>query len=250
MKRENISKTIGNINSKHIIEAENYSATSKKVFSIKSFFIKAPVAACLIMCLLIGTVAYAAYEAYEWSSSIMFEDGTKVDIVENATFKNIPETAPKTERTEDSIGTIRMTHAEVEKVLGFNILGYDKATSDEMGYKTMQNEDGTIGRIDLWWADFLQESENKYMTLHISMLNKGADEGYVSAFEEGQDAAGGKVLENINIDNSLDTKIIVYKSDSHDNKITITFVYDNILYQFGGFDFTESEMLSVIEQMK
>ena len=143
-----------------------------------------------------------------------------------------------------------MTHAEVEKVLGFNILGYDKATSDEMGYKTMQNKDGTIGRIDLWWADFLKISEEKQMTLSISMLNKGADEGYILAFEEGLDAAGGKKLENVITLESLDVKIIVYTSGSHDNKLTMSFVYDNVLYEFGGFDFTESEMLSVIEQMK
>ena len=249
MKRETISKVIGNINEKHISEAEKYTSTVKR-YSIKSFFIKAPVAACLILCLLVGTVAYAAYEAYEWSTSILFEDGSKVQLVENATFKEIPDSAPKTERNEDSIGTIRMTHAEVEKVLGFNILGYDKATSDEIVYETMQNEDGTIGRIDLWWADFLKISKEKQMTLHISMLNKGADKGYILAFEEGQDAAGGKKLENVTTLKSLDAKVVVYKSDSHDNKITMTFVYDNVLYQFGGFDFTESEMLSVIEQMK
>lgn len=249
MKRESISKVIGNINENHISEAENYTSPVKR-YSIKSFFIKVPVAACLILCLLVGTVAYAAYEAYEWSTSILFEDGSKVELVENATFKEIPDSAPKTERTEDSIGTIKMTHAEVEKVLGFNILGYDKATSNEMGYKTMQNKDGTIGRIDLWWADFLEINEEKQMTLHISMLNKGADEGFILAFEEGQDAAGGKKLENVVTVDSLDTKIVVYKSDSHNNKITMTFVYDNVLYQFGGYDFTESEMLSVIEQMK
>ncbi len=171
MKRENISKVIGNLNDKHISEAENYTSTAKH-YSIKSFFIKAPIAACLILCLLVGTVAYAGYEAYEWSTGILFEDGSKVQLVENATFKEIPDSAPKTERTEDSIGRIKMTHAEIEKVLGFNILGYDKATSDEICYDTMQNDDGTIGRIDLWWPDFLEISEEKRITLSISMLNK------------------------------------------------------------------------------
>lgn len=246
MKRESISKVIGNINEKHISEAEEYTSAAKR-YSIKSFFIKTPVAACLILCLLVGTVVYAAYETYEWSTSILFEDGKKVELVENATFKEIPVSAPI---TEGNIGYIKMTHSEVEKTLGFNILNYDKATSYEMSYSTEQNDDGTIGRIDLWWADFLEISEEKQMTLHISMLNKGADEGFILAFEEGQDAAGGKKLENIVTIDSLDTKIIVYKSDSHDNKITMTFVCDNVLYQFGGYDFTESEMLSVIEQMK
>jgi len=249
MKRENISKVIENINEKHITEAENYTSTENR-YGIKTFFIKAPVAACLILCLLVGTVAYAAYEAYEWSTSILFEDGSKVQVVENATFKEIPDSAPKTQRTEDSSGYIKMTHSEIEETLGFNILSYDNATSHEMSYRTEQNDDGTIGRIDLWWADFLEISEERRMTLHISMLNKGADEGFILAFEEGQDAAGGKKLENIVTIDSLDTKVIVYTSGSHDNKITMTFVHDNVLYQFGGYDFTEIEMLSVIEQMK
>lgn len=249
MKIEKLVDAIGGIEEIKIKEAKNYSPAVKRN-SIKSLFLKAPVAACLILCILVGTVAYAAYEAYEWSTSILFEDGSEVKLVENATFKEIPDSAPKTERTEDNIGTISMTHSEIEKALGFDILNYDGATSDIIGYETMQNDDGTIGRIDLWWADFLEISEEKQMTLHISMLNKGADEGFVSAFEEGQDAAGGKKLENIVTLDSLDAKVVIYKSNSHDNKITMTFVYDNVLYQFGGYDFTESEMLSVIEQMK
>lgn len=249
MKRETISQVIGNINERHISEAENYTPTAKR-YSMKLFFLKAPVAACFILCILVGTVAYAAYEAYEWSTFILFEDGTKVEVVENATCKKIPDSAPKTEGTGDNIGYIQMNHSEIEKILGFNILSYDKATSYEVSYRTMQNDDGTIGRIDLWWADFLEISEEKQMTLHISILNKGADEGFILAFEEGQDAADGKKLENIVTLDSLDIEIVVYKSDSHDNKITMTFVYDNVLYQFGGYDFTEDEMLSVIEQMK
>ncbi len=249
MKIDKLVDAIGEIDESKIKESKNYSPTVKRN-RVKSLFIKAPVAACLILCLLVGMVAYAAYEAYEWSTSILFEDGSKIQLVENATFKKIPDSAPKTERTEDNIGTISMTHSEIEKVLGFDILNYEGATSDVIGYKTMQNDDGTIGRIDLWWADFLEISEEKQMTLHISMLNEGADEGFVLACEEGQDAAGGKKLENVVTLDSLDAKIVIYKSNSHDNKITMTFVYDNVLYQFGGFDFTESEMLSVIEQMK
>lgn len=249
MKHENISKVIGSINEKYIIEAENYSSKAKR-YCVKSFFIKAPAAACLFLCLLIGTATYAAYEAYEWSSSILFEDGSEVKFVENAPFKEIPDSAPKTKQTEDSRNTISMAHSEIEKVLGFHILNYDNITSDKIVYETMQNEDGSIGRIDLWWADFLRVSEEKYMTLHISMLNKGADKGYVLAFEDGHDAAGGKKLEKIVPLDSLDTQIVVYKSDSHENKISMAFVYDGVWYQFGGYDFTESEMLSVIEQMK
>lgn len=246
MKIDKLVDAIGEIEETKIKEAKSYSLTVKRN-SVKSLFLKAPIAACLILCLLVGTVAYATHEAYEWSTSVLFEDGSKVELVENATFKEIPDSAPI---TEDNIRYINMTHSEAEKTLGFNILNYDKATSHEMSYRTEQNDDGTIGRIDLWWPDFLKISEEKQMTLSISMLNKGADEGFVLAFEEGMDAAGGKKLENVIMLESLDVKIIVYTSDSHDNILTISFVYDNVLYQFNGFDFTESEMLSVIGQMK
>ncbi|MBE6788634.1 MAG: hypothetical protein E7539_03110 [Ruminococcaceae bacterium] len=250
MKREKISMAISNIDKKYITEAENYAAPAKKAVSIRSIFIKLPVAACLIACLLVGTGAYAAYEIYEWSSSILFEDGTKVDVVENMTYKNIPETAPKTIRTEDSVGSLRMTHQEVQKALGFKILNYEGATSDEMVYRTGLNDDGSIGRVDLWWAYFVYENEDKNISLSISMLNKGADLGYVLAFQEGLDAAGGKKLEDTVTIESLNTKAVVYTDRSHSNKLAITFVYDNVIYDFLGFDYTQEEMLSVIEQLK
>ena len=53
MKRENISKVIGNLNEEHISEAENYSSKKKQSHS-KAFNIKIYVAACLILCLLVG----------------------------------------------------------------------------------------------------------------------------------------------------------------------------------------------------
>lgn len=53
MKRENISKVIGDLNEEHISEAENYSSKKKQSHS-KAFNIKIFVAACLILCLLVG----------------------------------------------------------------------------------------------------------------------------------------------------------------------------------------------------
>lgn len=249
LKTDKLADAIGMIDDEKIANAKAVKRTTEK-HGIKALFFKAPLAACLVLCLLFGTAAYAVYEAYQWSSAIRFGDGTKISIAENAAFKEIPNTAPTTVTTEDNNGSISMTHEEVEKTLGFNILNYDKATSDVMVYRTMQNKDGTIGRVDLWWADFLRVSDEKYMTLSISMLNKGADEGFVFAFEEGRDAAGGKELESIITENLFDTKIVVYKYDSCDDRITVTFVYDNVLYSFGGFNFTEGEMLSVIKQME
>lgn len=76
MKRENISKVIGNINDKHISEAENYTSPVKR-YSIKSFFIKAPVAACLILCLLVGIGLWQG-DFFKSNPPITLDDSTVI----------------------------------------------------------------------------------------------------------------------------------------------------------------------------
>ena len=190
MKKEDISQVIGNINVSHIAEAENYIAPAKMKIRSKSFLIKALVAACLITCLIAGAVVYATPEVHKMPPSISFEDGTKVDIAENVPFKEIPETAPKNIRTEDHYSLMGMTHTEVEAALGFNILKYDGVTSEQIGYDALLNDDGTIGRVDLWWPNFVRVSEDKEINLSVFMLNKGADYGYDKAPPE--DGKGGQ----------------------------------------------------------
>lgn len=250
MKKEDISKVIENISASHIAEAESYSASAKIKIHSKAFFFKALAAACLVICTVAGAVVFATPPAHKMPPSISFEDGTKVDIAKNVPFKEIPETAPKNIRTEDHYSLMGMTHAEVEAALGFNILKYDGVTSEQIGYDTLLNDDGTIGRVNLWWANFLKESENKYITLSISMLNKGAAYGYIDAFVQGIDAAGGKKLENTVKINSLGVDAVVYTDRSSEDKLAVTFIYDNVYYQFSGHNYSQSEMLSIIEELK
>ena len=246
MKNENISTVISNIDTKYIMEADAYAGKRKNIDDKKVFFFKAPAAACLLICLLLGTGVYAAYEAFDWSSFLRFENGKQVTVIENASFKKIPESAPKT----DDNASLEMDYRDVENVLGLNILSYSDVSSNEMYYKTSQNEDGSIGRVDLWCPEFLRESNQKYMTFSIAILNEDADEGYVAAFEEGLNAAGGKELKNVVQNKKLGTEMIVYTDGSYDNKICIAFVHDSIYYQFSGFEYTEEEMLDVIRQME
>lgn len=250
MKKEDISQVIGNINVSHIAEAENYIAPAKMKIRSKSFLIKAFVAACLITCLIAGAVVYATQDVHKMPPSISFEDGTKVDIAENVPFKDIPETAPKSIRTEKDYIKIGMTHAEAEAALGFDILKYDGITTDRLTYDTLLNNDGTIGRISLWWPYFLEINEDKGITLSISILNKGADYGYIDAFMQGIDAAGGKKLENTVKIESLGVDAVVYTDRSSEDKLAITFIYDNVYYEFAGYNCTQSEMLSILEQLK
>ena len=250
MKKEDISKVIGNISASHITEAENYTACAKIKIRSKAFVVKVLVAACLATCLIAGAVVYATPEVHKMPPSISFEDGTKVDIAEDVPFKDIPETAPKSIRTEKDYIKIGMTHAEVEAALGFDILKYDGITTDRLTYDTLLNNDGTIGRISLWWPRFFEISEDKGITLSISILNKGADYGYIDAFMQGIDAAGGKKLENTVKIESLGVDAVVYTDRSSEDKLAITFIYDNVYYEFAGYNCTQSEILSIIEQLK
>ena len=243
MRKDNISTVMNNIDTKYIQEAEFYVAKKNK--KGKTFWRQVPAAACLLICLLLGTGAYAAYEAFDWSSFIRFENGSQVAVVEKAEFKKISASAPKTNENQG----LEMSHSEVENALGLKLLNYPEVTSDVIYYTTLQNEDGTIGRVDLWWPEFLKANDEKHMTLSIAMLNKGADEGYVLAFEEGLNAAGGKSLKRVIQDGDLGTEMIVYTDGSFENKICISFVHDSIFYQFAGFDYTEEEMLEIIRDM-
>ena len=82
------------------------------------------------------------------------------------------------------------------------------------------------------------------------MLNKYADDGYVLAFQEGIDATGEKNIENSYKSGNLNTNIIVYTNNWSDEKLTATFVYDDILYQFIGHNISKDEMTSIIEILK
>lgn len=182
-----------------------------------------------------------------WSSSIEFKNNEKVTITENNNFKNIPNDAPKTTPEK---GGIQMNHDQLEKTLGFHILNYDNAYTNTLYYRTELNKDESIGRVDIWWANLTKESDDKYISTLISMLNNGADNGYILAFEEGLDATAEKELKDkVRID-SLNTDIIIYGNDWDSQRLTITFVYDDVMYQFIGYNYTKEEMLDIIRNLK
>lgn len=249
MKKDDISKIIGSMNSKHIEEAASYTPKKGKVISIKDLFIKAPLAATIVILLLAGTIAYTAANRTNWSSSIHFDDGSEVQIIENAVFKKIPDDMPKTGEYDNMTP---MTHEKIEALLGFDILHYENAQNTTVNYSTDQNSDGRIARVDLWWPRILSEGEEgeKSLNQSVHMLNEGADTGYVLAFEEGLDAMGEKVLlDEIRIE-QLDVNAVCYTSGDDSDRITVTFVYDNIMYDFTGHGYTLEEILSVIKELK
>ena len=202
------------------------------------------------VCLLSVTVVYAKEikEFFQnWSTSIKLENGEEVKISENNNYKEIPSDAIKVKENSESPN---MTFKEVEEMLKFSILKLPENNTNDIYYRTSLNDNGSIGRVDLWIPYFYKENENKYISVSVNMLNKYADEEYVLAFQEGVDATGGKNIENSYKSENLNTNIVVYTNDWSEERLTATFVYDDILYQFIGHNISKDEMTSIIETLK
>ena len=203
----------------------------------------------IMVCTLSLSVVYAKeikqFFQNMWSSNIEFKNGEKETIIENGVFKKIPTTAKKVKNDNRP----EMTENEIEDMLGFKILNYDNVTSKKMYYNTELNNNGTIGRIDIWYPKFIYESEEKFISVSISMLNENADSGFVSAFQEGLDATGEKELENTYISDNLGVKVIMFSNDWSAERLTAIFCYDNVLYEMIGKNSTEQEMKNIIENL-
>ena len=202
--------------------------------------------------LLIGMLSIGVVYAKEiknfinsFSTNINVENNKSIKLSDNINFKNISKNALIF--TGDS--PYQMNYNEVEKNLGFKILKLKENNTDEIYYSTELNDNNQIGRVDLWIPYFVKESDNKYISASISMLNKGADEKYILAFEEGLDASGGKNNFEENNNNNLDTKIIIYSystSNSNNRYLKATFVYDDVLYIFTGMNMSKDDLINYI----
>ncbi len=189
-----------------------------------------------------------------WSTGVEFEDGTKVNIVENANYKEISKNARKSENL------ISMTHDEVEHNLGFHILDYELTTSKSMGYSTSLNSNGEIGLVHLWWSGFIDNTDGQFgkdgdktgkvISVDISILSKGAEERYIYPFLEGKDATGEKKLDQVYEIKNLNTKAVIYVNDWDKARLTASFVYDDVYYQFISYNYTKEELIEILEQLK
>lgn len=196
------------------------------------------------------SIAYAEEikEFFEnWNAKITFENGEEKNISENAIYKKIPNTLKESTKEEYSIV---QTHKGMEELLGFHLLSSPLSKNDKLSYITLQNLDGTIGRVDIWWPEFIEKENNKKISMMISMLNEKADHGYVIAFEEGINATGGKEYKNSYKIESLNTEVIIYGNDWDSERLTATFVYDNVLYELIADNIKEDELVEIIMTLK
>ena len=205
--------------------------------------------------LLIGMLSIGVVYAKEiknfinsFSTNINVENNKSIKLSDNINFKNISKNALIF--TGDS--PYQMNYNEVEKNLGFKILKLKENNTDEIYYSTELNDNNQIGRVNLWIPYFVKESDNKYISASISMLNKGADEKYILAFEEGLDASGGKNNFEEYYSNNLDTKIIIYSystSNSNNRYLKATFIYDDVLYIFTSKNIVNNDLINYIDSL-
>lgn len=166
---------------------------------------------------------------------------------ENYKIKEISTDAIK---VKENLESPKMTFKEVEEMLKFSILKLPENNTNDIYYRTSLNDNGSIGRVDLWILYFYKENENKYISVSVNIFNKYADERYILVFQEGIDAMGEKNIENSYKSENLNTNIVVYTNDWSEERLTATFVYDDILYQFIGHNILKDEMTSIIETLK
>lgn len=204
----------------------------------------------LIVVLSIGVVYAKEIKNFinSFSTSINVENNKNIKISDNINFKNISSVALKTENDNSK----QMTFNEAEKNLGFKILKLKDNNTNEIYYSTRLNDNGQIGRVDLWIPYFVKESDSKYISASVSMLNIGVDEKYILAFEEGLDASGNKDNFEEYFSEELNTKFIIYSysnKNSADLYLKATFVYDDVLYIFTGKNMIKKDLINYINSL-
>ena len=251
MKKEVLSAAMSDIDVDFIEEAENYDMSKRKI--IKRPLSRMAVAAIVIGCLIFGGVAFAGTTLTDWKSVISFFDdnGNKTDIIvsDEAFFKELPDGLPV---PGDGEPMIPMTRDEVEGLLGFKILDSELSPdSTVFNYDAFANKnDGAVALVDLWVPYFIKESESKNINISVSILSTKAEEGYILPFIEGKDAMGGKLyVDTCELEN-LSVNTVIYTSDWMPERLTATFVYDNLYYSFTADNYTPEEFLAILNTLE
>ncbi len=251
MKKEDLSAAMSNINIKFIEEAENYDMTKRKV--IRRPLSRLAVAAIIIGCLVFSGAAYAGATLTDWESVISFfdKDGNKTQITvsDEAFFKELPDGLPV---PGDGEPMIAMTRDEVESLLDFEILDSELSPkSTEIYYDASVNyNNNDIAVVDLWMADFIAESETKNINMSVNILSTDAEEGYIVPFIEGKDAAGEKIyVETYELEN-LSVSTVIYTLEWKTERLTATFVYEDLYYTFIADNYTLDEFKTILNTLQ
>ena len=251
MKKEELSAAMSGIDIKFIDEAENYDMSKRKI--IRRPLSRMAVAAIVIGCLVFGGVAYAGTTLTDWKSVISFfdKDGneTQVTVSDEAFFKELPDGLPI---PGDGEPMIAMTRDEVEGLLRFKILDSELSPdSTVFNYDAYANKnDGAVALVDLWVPNFIKENETKNINMSVSILSTKAEEGYILPFIEGKDAMGEKLYVDTYELENLYVNTVIYTSDWMPERLTATFVYDNLYYSFIADNYELEEFLAILKTLE
>lgn len=189
-----------------------------------------------------------------WSGVIEEMNGKIIELSKDNGYKEIPVTAPKVKENEMAISY--KSFKEVENVLGFKLLKPLK-DENEIYYDTRINSDNTIGIVDLWIPNFIEENVNKNISVRVSIPNKYIDQNYYDAFS-GDDDATEK--ENVDVYKSNNLKVNVAMWDSSNiysypdgikrKHITVLFIYDDVKYWLGAEGYSKEEVKEIIENLR
>lgn len=218
----------------------------RKTKGLKMFGKFATVCCAVIAITGISVYGFSEIKARVWKSSVKFENGDEVEIASNVSCKKIPNEALISEKC------VELTLQEVEEMLGFHLLDNDSEQNKTVAYSTYENEDGSLGMVQIWRGNWRSGENGGVINMNITILNEGADKGYVISFEEGIDAMGGKELIGEFFSERLSTSIILYSAGTIDGEggvLTATFEYDSVLYEVSGDGVTEEEILEIIESL-
>ncbi len=251
MKKEDLSAAMNSIDVKFIEEAENYDMTKRKI--IKRPLSRLAIAAIIIGCLVFSGAAYAGATLTDWESVISFfdKDGkeTQVIVSDKAFFKELPDGLPV---PGDGEPMIPMKRAEVEALLGFEFLDSELAP-DNIDYNYDANvnyKNDDVATVSLWCPDFIKESKNKNINMSVDILSTDAEEGYILPFIEGKDVAGEKTYVETYELKSLSVSAVIYTLEWQKERLTATFVYDDLYYIFIADNYTLDEFKAILNTLE
>ncbi len=211
----------------------------------------------VVMCLLSFSIVNAdkiKNAINNWRGVIKEKDGNIIELSKNNGYKEIPVTAPKVKEKDISINY--KSFKEIEKVLGFKVLKPLKDETD-IFYDTRINSDNSIGIVDLWIPNYIEENTEKNISVRISIPNKYIDKNYYDAFSGDDDATekesvGVYKSDNLKVNIAMwdSSNIYSYPDGIKRKHITAVFVYDDIKYWLGAEGYSKEEVKEIIENLQ
>ena len=86
--------------------------------------------------------------------------------------------------------------------------------------------------------------------MSVDILSTDAEEGYILPFIEGKDAAGEKTYVETYELKSLSVSAVIYTLEWQKERLTATFVYDDLYYIFIADNYTLDEFKAILNTLE